>query len=423
MKNKTENDEFLSELNNALFRSKKRPKDNSGKELEKLLKEIELLTRPLPAKKKKKKKKTESGGGRSNYSWTTSRKQLCIIKCNYEKDSMKKHKAFLRFYMPQENKELVQNKPVLYNATEDIVSAKTLSDYELKIMDKMFFRFIISPKRQDVPLKLLVRLFIKTVEKMTGYELYWFAADHSNTLQKHTHLLINGRDKNGKEVHFDKSFFKSEFRVILQDLCTEMMGMRTDYEIQQDKEDRLRAKRWIKLDNDIKDYARPVLTSDKDFPTSVIAKNYKMHARLKFFEKYGLAKQVDDKEFHGIFLLSNNWEEKLRHSMSYYCFEQIKNDFFLRENRELQYYYKDIGSIEGTIIQVIHQDIEYEKDNALIIEDNNHKLWYVPLKKEPPDGMKAGQSVFYNVGEASRPSIHSQVPSRTPKKPDTGISR
>ena len=59
MKNKTENDEFLSDLNKALFSSKKRPKDNSGKELEKLLKEIELLTRPLPAKKKK---KTESGG-------------------------------------------------------------------------------------------------------------------------------------------------------------------------------------------------------------------------------------------------------------------------------------------------------------------------------------------------------------------------
>lgn len=62
MKNKTENDEFLSDLNKALFSSKKRPKDNSGKELEKLLKEIELITRPLPAKKKKKKKKTESGG-------------------------------------------------------------------------------------------------------------------------------------------------------------------------------------------------------------------------------------------------------------------------------------------------------------------------------------------------------------------------
>ena len=208
MKNKTENDEFLSDLNKALFSSKKRPKDNSGKELEKLLKEIELLTRPRPASKKK---KTESGGGRSNYSWTTSRKQLCIIKCNYEKDSMKKHKAFLKFYMPQKNKETVENKPVLFNAIEDIVSAKTLSDYEFNIMDKMFFRFVISPKRQDVPIKLLVRLFIKTVEKMTGYELYWFAAEHNDTLQKHCHLLINGKDKNGKEVHFDKSFFDLNF--------------------------------------------------------------------------------------------------------------------------------------------------------------------------------------------------------------------
>ena len=36
MKNKTENDEFLSDLNKALFSSKKRPKDNSGKELENL---------------------------------------------------------------------------------------------------------------------------------------------------------------------------------------------------------------------------------------------------------------------------------------------------------------------------------------------------------------------------------------------------
>lgn len=64
------------------------------------------------------------------------------------------------------------------------------------------------------------------------------------------------------------------------------------------------------------------------------------------------------------------------------------------------------------------------KKNDTTFESRNHqKLWYVPLKKEPPEGMKAGQSVFYNVGEAARPSIHSQVPSRSPKEPDTGISR
>ena len=403
----------------------KKSKDRTAIEVEKFLKELELLTRPQPNFKKKKKKVKDSGGGsRKNYTFATSRKQQCIIKCNYVLDSVKKHKAFLRTYMPQKNKDYVKDKPVLFNATEDKVSAETIMDYETRIIDKMFFRFIISPKRQDVPLKILVRLFIKTVEKMTGYQLYWFAAEHHDTLHQHSHVLINGKDKYGRDVHFAKAFFRSEFREILQNICTEMLGMRTDREIELDKEERLRFEWWTRLDRDIKNYSTRLVGCIDDYPFSITSRNSNMHTRLLFLVEKGLAKKVGTGEYPGQFLLSKDWEEKLRETSKYRSYENFRNDYLLRENVDvLMYKFEEVGPIKGKVIQVIRQDIEYERDNAIIIEDTEHRIWYVPPRKEPSERLQPGCPINFGVKDTPTPAKALQKTAKTKGDPDYSPGR
>jgi hypothetical protein len=43
------------------------------------------------------------------------------------------------------------------------------------------------------------------MEKVTGYSFIWMAATHTD--HPHAHLLINGTDKTGKDIRFDKLFY------------------------------------------------------------------------------------------------------------------------------------------------------------------------------------------------------------------------
>jgi hypothetical protein len=59
------------------------------------------------------------------------------------------------------------------------------------------------------------------------------AAVHTDTGHPHAHLLINGKDKGGKEAHFDKLFITQTIREMTRQLCTELIGKRTPEEIQE----------------------------------------------------------------------------------------------------------------------------------------------------------------------------------------------
>ena len=373
----------------------KGPAVNGGVELEKLLKEVEKMTRPhfSPKKKKKKADILGGGGGRRISSFVTSHKQLVIIKCNYVADSLPKHKAYLKDYLPQENKEEVIDKPKLFNDIEDVVSEETILEYENKFMDKLFFRMIISPQSQKVPLKILGRQFAQKVNERTGYNLHWFAAEHHDTGKQHLHFLINGKDKFGKDVRFEKVFFRAEFRMILQDICTDLIGPRKDYEIKRDMEEGYRAKRWTKIDNDIKKRTRERITADKEFPFADFAsKSEKLHTRLKFFKEIGIAKQNPDDDSPEAFILDKHWEERLRDHMHYHCYEQFMLDFKPRENCDVHYCYKDLRkTFEGTIVEAFHQDFEYESDNAVVVKADNGEYWYIPFNgEELPKGLEVG---------------------------------
>ena len=49
--------------------------------------------------------------------------------------------------------------------------------------------------------RVLINDFIKRIEKLSGYELYWQACIHTDTEHPHGHIVINRKDKNGRRIY------------------------------------------------------------------------------------------------------------------------------------------------------------------------------------------------------------------------------
>ncbi|MBK6704537.1 MAG: hypothetical protein IPG56_12865 [Caulobacteraceae bacterium] len=64
-------------------------------------------------------------------------------------------------------------------------------------------------------------------EAALGTKLQWIAADHHDTANPHTHLIIRGRRANGQDLVIPKAFIKYGFSGIARDVATEWLGPRS----------------------------------------------------------------------------------------------------------------------------------------------------------------------------------------------------
>jgi len=188
----------------------------------------------------------------------------------------------LEEYLTREDRGEYRKAPELCGFTE--------KDYKKHIVDRNY-RIILSPQAGNVPLKTLVVVFMRRLEREMGRKLVWVAANHGNTDHHHAHILINGKDLAGQKVFFKKSQVKTLMRESARDICTALIGHRPVWEIAADSERRLTADRWIGLDEEFKKIAIG------DFVSISTEKSRKdrMKKRLKHLESLGLAKKTDKK--------------------------------------------------------------------------------------------------------------------------------
>jgi len=64
------------------------------------------------------------------------------------------------------------------------------------------FRFIIAPEDGDrlSDLRAFTRDVMRQMEQDLGTRLDWVAVDHFNTGHHHTHVIVRGRDDQGKDL-------------------------------------------------------------------------------------------------------------------------------------------------------------------------------------------------------------------------------
>ena len=116
--------------------------------------------------------------------------------------------------------------------------------------DRHQFRFIVSPEdaEQLDDLRTYTRHLMARMEADLGTRLEWVAADHWNTDNPHTHIVLRGKDDTGKDLIISRDYIGQGMRERASELATEWLGPRTELEVQQGLQREVGQERWTSLD-------------------------------------------------------------------------------------------------------------------------------------------------------------------------------
>jgi type IV secretory pathway VirD2 relaxase len=138
--------------------------------------------------------------------------------------------AHLR-YLQRDGTTREGERGTLYSAELDAADGKAF--LERGSEDRHQFRFIVAPEEsaEYVDLKPLIRRLMTQTEKDLGTKLDWVAVDHFNTGHPHSHILVRGKDDQGKDLIIAREYITKGLRQRAVDLVNLDLGPRTDREI------------------------------------------------------------------------------------------------------------------------------------------------------------------------------------------------
>ena len=341
-----------------------------------------------------------AGGGRREISAL----QNCVVKCRIgkEKDA---HLRFLAEYMPQKNKSQVEEKPALFSG--EIVDAAFIEKYKERMADK-HFKFIISPENQNVDAQALVKTLVKRMEAATGCRFSWLAAVHTDTAHKHAHLLVNGVDKNGRDIVFDKMFIKQTMREMSRQICTEMVGKRSGAEMQAERDRLYKSSRYCRLDDELRLYEKMLEQPEEGYRSTItVAGNVVLQNRLNRLVELGLAAQREDSRH--TYLLEKDWAEKLQTMGRYNSFLKARSEAQWTDAARIELYTAQSGAIWGNVTKLYRMNDEDSWNHALLVESKEAgKAWYVPLYYEPEAGL-LGKDIRCEMRENQRGQLTPRI--------------
>ena len=326
------------------------------------------------------------GGGRK-----TDARQKCVVKAQYSK-SIEAHRVQLEKYLIREGTDVDGSRAKLYGTD--------IEEYR-KNIDAKNFRVFLSPQSDKVDLQALTERFVKKLELQTGYKLHWVGANHYNTAHPHAHLLINGVDKNGKEVTLPRDVIKTFMRETARDICTSMIGIRTRKEIEIEKEQAVSAPRYTKLDEKIQDLCRGTFQAR---PNGITLEGKRILARLENLRKMNLCVYKE-----GAYRLSPRWREDLQANGRYNAFLKARDVLAFTAPADLRIFSGADGTISGRVAKVYRTDGDASDNHAVILEGVNGKAYFVPLFKKPElrtgeqkNELKAGEFITLKTYENQR---------------------
>lgn len=272
-------------------------------------------------------------------------------------------------YIHKEGKSIDGGKPELYGSEIN-------EDEYKKLAVEKNWRIIISPQQNNIDLKAMTETFIEKLEFETGYKFTWIAANHYDTDNFHTHLLINGKDKNGKDVLFlPREKVKQLFRMYTNKICTQMVGYRKESDIEKDYENMERKNYLTKLDKII----LPLINNN------ILSRSYltgkrqvNLNNRLKYLEEIGLCEFKKD---IGTYIFKENWNDELITLGKYNTFY---DGFKYAECGSDRYslYKPEMGTVSGQIKKIYTMQ-KNSNNFAVVIKTEDGKGFYIPLNFYP----------------------------------------
>ncbi len=196
----------------------------------------------------------------------------------------------------------------LYDASGEEVDGAAFLDRSAN--DPHQFRFVVSADEgaQLADLKPFIRDLLAQMQQDLDTKLDWMAVDHFNTGHPHTHIVIRGRDDQGRDLVMARDYIGHGVRARAQALVTLELGPESQLERIQKQFNEVGQERLTRLD-------RALMSSTKD-GILVIASGQEQDrtqhtlriGRLKTLERLGLAEERQ----HGVWALDIRMESKLR---------------------------------------------------------------------------------------------------------------
>jgi hypothetical protein len=311
------------------------------------------------------KRKGTKTAGRSGGGKAVDARQMCVVKAQYS-NSIEAHRVQLEKYLVREGTDIDGGRAKLYGTD--------LDEYRQNMTAKNF-RIFLSPQSDKVEPKELAQRFIKKLELQTGYKLYWQGANHYNTAHPHAHLLINGVDKNGKEVFLPRDVIKTFMRETARDICTSMIGSRTRQDMELEREQALGARRYTKLDERIKELCHGTFRVNLD---GLAADRGRVLTRLENLRKMNLCEYKN-----GGYRLSANWREDLQANGRYNKFLESRRLLRYSAPSRLAVYQGAAGKVSGKVTKIFRLDGDASDNHAVLLEGLDGRAYFAPLLKKP----------------------------------------
>jgi type IV secretory pathway VirD2 relaxase len=196
----------------------------------------------------------------------------------------------------------------LYDATSDQADGNAFLDRSER--DPHQFRFIVSPedssRLQD--LKPFIRDLMRQMEQDLDTKLDWVAIDHFNTGHPHTHVVIRGRDDQGRDLVIARDYIGHGVRARAQALMTLELGPESDLERLQKLASEVEQERFTRLDRALLSRAKDNILVAGSVGDLAPALQTMQAGRLKTLERLGLAEERRP----GVWALDSNLETTLR---------------------------------------------------------------------------------------------------------------
>ncbi len=195
-----------------------------------------------------------------------------------------------------------------YDANRDVVDQGAFLDRSKG--DPHQFRIILSPEDGDRlhDLKPLVRDLLGQMERDLHTKLDWVAVDHFNTGHPHSHIVIRGKDDQGRDLVMARDYIGHGIRARAQGLITLELGPETTLERLRKQQNEIAQERLTSLDRSILARAKDNTIALPADPGGDRQRATLRLGRLRTLERLGLAEERQT----GVWLLDRALEGKLR---------------------------------------------------------------------------------------------------------------
>lgn len=176
--------------------------------------------------------------------------------------------------------------------------------------DRHQFRIIVSPDDGDqlADLKPFVRDLMQQMEGDLETKLDWVAVDHYNTGYAHSHIVIRGKDQDGKDLIMARDYVTHGIRQRAGQLLTLELGPEDEVEQQLKLFREVEAGRFTGIDRAILNHLDQGILVVSAMPPSEPRAHTAHMRRLKYLGKLGLATERQT----GVWEIKPDIERKLR---------------------------------------------------------------------------------------------------------------